>query len=81
MKLSRPLRFIAFVGVAIILGSVLNVAVTKKSYSENYPAVVCPPTLPGLSSQISLSSRQTPVSASAKQKHRNLACKGIAPAS
>ena len=37
MKLSRPLRFIAFVGVAIILGSVLNVAVTKKSYSENYP--------------------------------------------
>ncbi len=59
MKLSRPLRFIAFVGVAIILGSVLNVAVTKKSYSENYPAVVCPPTLPGLSSQISLSSRQT----------------------
>ena len=59
MNLSRPLRFIAFVGVAIILGSVLNVAVTKKSYSENYPAVVCPPTLPGLSSQISLSSRQT----------------------
>lgn len=59
MSLSRPLRFIAFIGVAITIASALNVAITKKSYSENYPAVVCPPTLPGLSSQISLSSRQT----------------------
>ncbi len=59
MNLSRPLRFIAFIGVAITIASALNVAVSKKSYSENYPAVVCPPTLPSLSSQISLSSRQT----------------------
>jgi len=59
MSLSRPLRFIAFIGVAITIASALNVAITKKSYSENYPAVVCPPTLSGLSSQISLSSKQT----------------------
>ena len=59
MNLSRPLRFIAFIAVGIIIASALNVAVTKKSYSENYPAVVCPPTLPGLGSQISLSSKKT----------------------
>ena len=59
MNFSRPLRFIAFIAVSIVIASVLNVAVTKKSFSENYPAVVCPPTLPGLASQISLSSKKT----------------------
>jgi hypothetical protein len=59
MNFSRPLRFIAFIAVSIVIASALNVAVTKKSFSENYPAVVCPPTLPGLASQISLSSKKT----------------------
>ena len=59
MNFSRPLRFIASIAVAITIASALNVAVTKKSFSENYPAVVCPPTLPGLTSQISLSSKKT----------------------
>ena len=59
MKISRPLRFIASIAVAITIASALNVAVTKKSFSENYPAVVCPPTLPGLASQISVSSKKT----------------------
>ncbi len=60
MSITRPLRFIALIAVAITIASALNVAVTKKSFSENYPAVVCPPTLPGLASQISLSSKKTP---------------------
>ena len=59
MNFSRPLRFIAFIATAIVIASALNVAVTKKGFSENYPAVVCPPTLPGLASQISLSSKKT----------------------
>lgn len=59
MNFSRPLRFIAFVATSIVIASALNVAVTKKGFSENYPAVVCPPTLPGLASQISLSSKKT----------------------
>ena len=59
MNFSRPPRFIASIAVAIVIASALNVAVTKKSFSENYPAVVCPPTLPGLASQISLSSKKT----------------------
>ena len=59
MNISRPLRFIAFIAVSIVIASALNVAVTKRSFSENYPAVVCPPTLPGLASQISVSSKKT----------------------
>jgi hypothetical protein len=59
VNFSRPLRFIAFIATAIVIASALNVAVTKKGFSENYPAVVCPPTLPGLASQISLSSKKT----------------------
>lgn len=59
MITSRPVRFIAFIAASILVGTALNVAVTKKSFSENYPSVVCPPTLPGLGSQISLSSKKT----------------------
>lgn len=60
MRLNRPLKFLAALLVAISVASILNVAVTKKSYSESYPAVVCPPTLDGLGSQISLSSKKIP---------------------
>ena len=59
MNFSRPIRCIAFIAVSIIVGAALNVVVSKRSFSENYPAVVCPPTLPGLASQISLSSKKT----------------------
>ena len=59
MTLTRPLRFIAVIAVALVIASVVNVATTSRGFSENYPAVVCPPTLPGLTSQISLSSTGT----------------------
>lgn len=59
MRLTRPLRFIAAIAVALVIASVVNVATTKRGFSENYPAVVCAPTLPGLTSQISLSSTKT----------------------
>lgn len=57
MSFNRPLKFLAVLLTAVSVASVLTVAVTKKSYSESYPAVVCPPTLDGLGSQISLSSK------------------------
>lgn len=60
MKLNRALRFLGILLASVLIGSALNVAVTTKTYSESYPAVVCPPTLPGLNSQISLSSTKTP---------------------
>lgn len=60
MKISRPFVFIAALLGAIVISSVLSVTATKTSYSQSYPAVVCPPTLSGLSAQISLSSKKTP---------------------
>ena len=60
MTFNRPMKFLAALLAAVSVASLLTVAVTKKSYSESYPAVVCPPTLAGLGSQISLSSKKTP---------------------
>lgn len=60
MKHIRPLKFIAALVSAVGISSILSVAVTTKSFSESYPVVVCPPTLDGLGSQISLSSKKTP---------------------
>lgn len=37
----------------------LGSTVTSTGYSEAYPAVVCPPTLPGLASAVSISSKKT----------------------
>jgi len=60
MKIIRPLKFLAVLLSVVGLSSVLSVAVTTKSFSESYPVVVCPPTLDGLGSQISFSSKRTP---------------------
>jgi len=60
MKFGRALGFLAALVSALCIGALLSVAVTTKSYSESYPAVVCPPTLAGLTSQISLASKKTP---------------------
>jgi hypothetical protein len=60
MTFNRPLKFLAVLLSVIGVASILSVAVTTKNFSESYPAVVCPPTLDGLGSQISLSSKKTP---------------------
>jgi hypothetical protein len=60
MRISRPIVFLATLLSAVGIASVLSVTTTKTSFSESYPVVVCPPTLAGLSSQISLSSKKTP---------------------
>jgi Family of unknown function (DUF5719) len=60
MTFNRPLKFLAVLLSVISVASLLSVAVTTKNFSESYPAVVCPPTLDGLGSQISLSSKKTP---------------------
>jgi hypothetical protein len=59
MKLNRPLKFLAFLLSVIALSSVLSVTATTKNFSQSYPVVACPPTLDGLGSQISLSSKKT----------------------
>lgn len=59
MKLSKPLQFVAALLVALSIATLLDVTSTSESYSESYPQVVCPPTLSGLSSQISLTSKKS----------------------
>jgi hypothetical protein len=59
MKYKAPLSFIAALIACFLVTSGLNVAGQSNSYSQTYPAVVCPPTLNGLNSQISVSSRKT----------------------
>ena len=60
MKFGRSIGLLAVLVSALCIGGLLSVAVTTKSYSESYPAVVCPPTISGLASQISLASKKTP---------------------
>lgn len=59
MRIIRPLKFLAVLLSVVGISSVLSVAVTTKNFSESYPVVVCPPTLDGLGSQISFSSKKT----------------------
>lgn len=46
--------------VTLVLGHFLTAVVSAKKYSESYPAVACPPTGSGLSSQVSTGSTSTP---------------------
>jgi hypothetical protein len=60
MTFNRPLKFLAALLSVVGISSILTVAVTTKNFSESYPVVTCPPTLNGLASQISVSSKKTP---------------------
>jgi hypothetical protein len=60
MKLTRPIQFITIFLIVLGLANLVDATTTSKTYTESFPAVVCPPTLAGLSSQISLSSTKTP---------------------
>jgi hypothetical protein len=59
MKSRNSFISIGILALAFLIATVLGATVTSKGYSETYPVVVCPPTLPGLSSSISLSSKKT----------------------
>ncbi len=57
--MKRALTAILALGLCFTIATLLTATTKGLGYSESYPAVVCPPTLSGLSSQISLSSRKT----------------------
>jgi hypothetical protein len=59
MKFKKPLLYVAALVASFIIASGLTSVSKPSNYSESYPAVVCPPTLNGLTSQISISSRKT----------------------
>ena len=59
MKFKKPFLFLAALVASFLVASALTTVSKPNNYSESYPAVVCPPTLNGLTSQISISSRKT----------------------
>lgn len=61
MRFSRPIQFLAALSISLTVATLLDVTSTSKNYSESFPAVVCPPTLSGLSSQLSFSSKKTKI--------------------
>ena len=52
----RIAPLIAAVASVVLLSNILNFTVSTSRFSESYPAVVCPPNRPGLSTAISLTS-------------------------
>ena len=59
MKFKNSLISLGILTLSFAIATTFTSSITTKGYSETYPAVVCPPTLPGLSSAISLSSKKT----------------------
>jgi hypothetical protein len=56
MMKKRIAPLIAAVASVVLLSNILNFTVSTSRFSESYPAVVCPPNRPGLSTAISLTS-------------------------
>jgi hypothetical protein len=57
----RRASVVALAMIAVlVLGNVFTTTSTVRKYSESYPAVACPPTGSGLSSQVSTASTSTP---------------------
>ena len=57
--MKRAIAAVAALAISLTLSTLLTGTSQPTGFSEIYPAVVCPPTLNGLSSQISISSRKT----------------------
>jgi hypothetical protein len=57
--MKRSIYALLALALSFTMATLLTVTTKSSVFSESYPAVVCPPTLSGLSSQISLSSRKT----------------------
>ena len=57
--MKRAIAALVSLALSFTLATLVDVTGDTQSFSETYPAVVCPPTLTGLSSQISISSRKT----------------------
>ena len=57
--MKRSLLALLALALSFTLATLLTVTTKSSVFSETYPEVVCPPTLNGLSSQISIASRKT----------------------
>ena len=59
MKFRRSAIVFALLAVVLVSSNYLDNSVFSSGYTKNYPVVVCPPTLPGLASQVSVSGKKT----------------------
>lgn len=59
MKLRRPALVISLLAIVLVSSNYLDNSVFSSGFTKNYPVVVCPPTLPGLASQVSVSGKKT----------------------
>lgn len=59
MKIKRPALFIGVFAISILLTNFVSGVVKTTRFSESYPSVVCPPTLRGVTSQVSVRSKKT----------------------
>ena len=56
MIAKRPLIQISILALAVASASFVNGSAVNRNFSESYPSVVCPPTMKGLNSQVSVAS-------------------------
>ena len=59
MKFRRPIIVVGLLAAVLVSSNYLDNSVFSSGYTKNYPVVVCPPTLPGLASQVSVSGKKT----------------------
>lgn len=60
MKIRRALMILGIIAITLVGSNLLTTSSAKLSYSQSYPAVVCPPTDSKVSSQVSVASKTTP---------------------
>jgi len=61
MKARRFLIIALVIAVLITASNSLNSSISREKFSSSYPSVLCPATLSGLTSQVSLGSRETKI--------------------
>ena len=59
MKFRRPIIVVGLLAAVLVSSNYLDNSVFSSGFTKNYPVVVCPPTLPGLASQVSVSGKKT----------------------
>lgn len=60
MKIRRALVIASIIAITLVVSNVLTTSESRLSYSQSYPAVVCPPSDSKVSSQVSVASKSTP---------------------
>jgi hypothetical protein len=60
MKFWRPIIISILSALVLVMSNFLNSSVSTTGFINSFPDVLCPPTLSGLSSQVSLAKKNTP---------------------